>query len=350
MSLPTHRQLEAFRWTGDRLADETYRELVARGLQRQPVQGIRRLAEEGVPVARQLWNQVTTTPEWVDFARMEPSFRVALQNVIPSGLALMAGSLVESYASARGAKVLVRTGRLQSDTVRRLFETAKFASDIALYRGAKVGNEAWRNVVAVRMMHARVRARLSGAQDWSEEWGLPVNQEDYAGTLFMFSLVYRRSLQRLGVAIDDEFRAANHHVWRHVGWLMGVDEALLTSTVAEERALYDRVKERQFAPDHDSRRLAHGLLEAMAGRPPFFLPAAALYALSRKLVGDELADAFEFPTSKLWARLWRGTRWVNAVVSRGARAPIVAPASTWTGELLTRGIVATGLSGDAHYA
>lgn len=349
-TLPSGEELDAFRTQGDPDADAAYRALRSEGWAGSTVDGLRRLALDRQPAAARLWEHVHTTPVWVDYDRMTPAFDVALQNVIASGLALMAGSLVESYASWRGAKVLVRTGRLQQDTLRRLYETAAFASDIALCRGARVGNRAWENVVGVRLMHARVRHLLTARADWEDGWGMPVNQEDYAGTLFMFSLVYRRSLERLGVAVDDEVREANHHVWRHVGWLMGVDERLLTPSPTQEKALYREIRRRQFGPDEDSRRLAAGLLRAMAGRPPFFLPLGALQALSRRLIGERLADEFGFPRSRWWSRVWDSSWWLNAVSSRVARrTPGISRASIRIGEQLTNRIVAAGLPGGATY-
>lgn len=149
--LPGHDELDRFRTVGDPLADAVVDVFVERRIQpTDPVASLRLLAHEGQPDAEALWEHVNTVPDWVDFEAMEGAYEVALQNFIPSGLSLMAGSLVESYASANGAKVLVKTGRLERDTLRRLFETAKFASDLALHRGARPGNPAWRNVIAVR--------------------------------------------------------------------------------------------------------------------------------------------------------------------------------------------------------
>lgn len=351
MLLPSDRQLDAFRSAGDPLADEVvslFYERLGR-YPAQPIEALRELAERGVAPADELWAHLNEVPTWVDFDLMEGAFEVALQNVFPSGLALMAGSLVESYASGRGAKVLIRTGRLETDTFKRLFETAKFAADIALCRGARPGNAAWRNVVAVRLLHARVRKFVVKSPGWNfEAWGLPVNQEDYAGTLFMFSLVYRRSLERIGVRFSERAQDGGHANWRWVGHLMGVHPGLLTTTRAEELALYGRMRRRNYFPDDDSRTLAHGLIKAMAGGPPFFLPRAALYSLSRRMIGDELADDLQFPRSTYWGHAVGATGFVNSITARAAGRS--GRFAVRLGEHLTRTIVDLGLPGGTTFA
>ena len=308
-------RLDEMRQLGDRLGDEAVGELAAARPRRGGVlEDVAWRARQEDGACRTLWERVHRTPRWADFQRMLPSASMALQHVIPGGMALMAASLVESYAAARGAKVLVRTGRLERDTLRRLWETARFTSDIATCLGARPGTDAFDNVLKVRLIHAWVRRGMIMRPDWQREaWGLPVNQEDYAWTLMMFSHVYRRAMITLGVSMSPEERSSNHLTWRHVGWLMGVHEDLLTETPAEEEELYLQIAHRQARPDDDSRLLAHQLLRCMAGEPPFYLPTGALYATSRLLVGDQLADAFEFPRAPFWERVVRSASWPLAL-------------------------------------
>lgn len=349
--IPTDADLDRFRLVGDPLADAVVELLTERHGTRLPgdmIAAVEALALDGEGAAVAFWEHVHHVPTWVDFECMRPAFEVALRNALPSGLALMAGSLVESYASSRGARVLVRTGRLRTDTWTRLFETAKFASDLALHRGARPGNTAWRSVVGVRLLHARVRRWLARSPEWNTElWGAPINQEDYAGTLFMFSCVYRRGLERLGVELDDEEQRGGHHNWRWTGHLLGIDERLLTRDRDEEFALYGRMRRRNYDPDDDSRALAHGLLSAMAGRPPFFLPLGGLYAISRRLIGDELADALDFPTRGAWDQLVESGRFLGLLSSRAA-----ARGGRWSvraGERFTEAIVRYGLPGETAF-
>ena len=275
---------------------------------------------------------------------MEPGYHRAMERSISAGLSLLAASLVESFANANAAKVLVRSGRLRKAPERRLFETARFVFDIALDRGAPPGSDAHRNVIEIRLLHAFIRGQILARDGWDMRWGHPINQEDYASTLLMFSHVFVRGLERLGARITERERAAVLHTWRWIGHVMGVDEALVARDVEEECALYDAMARRQFTPDDDSRLLAHTLLDSMAGRPPFYLPADALHAVSRRLVGDRLGDALQLHRSSAWSGGFSGfasaAKWQDRVERR---APFGRAVARVVGRAVTERIIREGL-------
>ncbi|MCC6747621.1 MAG: DUF2236 domain-containing protein [Deltaproteobacteria bacterium] len=344
MNLPDHAWLEAQRQRGDPLADAVVTELV-----RNPgpesadlFAAVEARAPEDAACAA-LLRAVTTVPDWVDFSRMARGTALGVTHSVHSALSLLLGSLVESYASARAAKVLIRSRRLEQDTVRRLRDTATFALCIARSGGAPPGSGAHRHVVKVRLVHAFIRHGMLHRRDWDPSWGLPVNQEDYASTLLMFSHVYLRGLGRLGIRLSATEEDSVHHTYRWVGYLMGVTPELLTATRDEERALYELITRRQFRPDEDSRVLAHALIDTMGGRPPLFLPRRALYALSRHLIGDALADELAFPAPGSWSA-------TPAIVAACGRlqqvvleAPAGAPIGHWVGERVASAMLEYGL-------
>ncbi|HEX7604776.1 MAG TPA: oxygenase MpaB family protein [Polyangiaceae bacterium] len=315
--------------------------------------GLLRAVEEraaaGRSACRELLAHARTVPTWVDFGKMAPGHGRAMEHSISAGLTLLAASLVESFASANAAKVLVRSGRLHAAPERRLFETARFVFDIALSRGAPPESDAHRNVLEVRLLHAFIRAQLLGRGPWDTRWGHPINQEDYASTLLMFSHVFVRGLERLGVHFTEKERAGVHHTWRWVGHVMGVDDALLSRDVDEERELYAAMTRRQFVPDDDSRALAHGLLDAMAGKPPFYLSAEALHTLSRRLVGDGLGDALHLRHSPTWERGLGGMARIAALHDRvERRVPLGRTVARGVGRVVTERIIRQGLSGSSQ--
>ena len=134
--------------------------------------------------------------------------------MVAGGLALLCGSLAESYSSGLAAKVLIRTGNLSRSTRRRIYETAEFLNVLALSGGPRPGTTAHRVLCNLRLLHARIRAAMQRRSDWEPQWGVPVNQEDNGSTLLMFSLVFARSLRRLGVLLSEEEPDSIHHSWR----------------------------------------------------------------------------------------------------------------------------------------
>jgi hypothetical protein len=163
--------------------------------------------------------------------------------------------------------------------------------------------EGFKITVRVRLMHAAVRRSLRRSREWREDdWGVPINQVDMAGTTLLFSMVLQDGLAKLGMTPTEAEREDLLHLWRYVAWVMGVCDELRCATLAEARALWDLVTSTQAPPDEDSRALARALLESPVrdARTPEERRYATrtqpiAYALSRHMIGDELADALGYP-------------------------------------------------------
>ncbi len=334
--------LESFRSKSDELADAAAAEL----LRTKALKGDWALAlEHGGPACRRLYAQACSVPAWVDFERMRVGAQLGLRTPVQSALALIMGSLMELYAGARGAKVLVRSGALQSQVIARLRDTTTFVLEIAASRGPRPGTYAHRHILRTRLVHAFIRHGMLKRGDWSSQtWGHPVNQEDYAGTLIAFSHVYLRSMERIGAKPTAEEADSVHHIYRWVGWVMGVDPALLTASRDEERVLYSHITRRQLHPDDDSRTLARSLLSALDRRAPTFLPAEALAELSREMIGDPLGDALGLPRAPRWAAFGDRALPLFSTVQRTVeRLPLARVPIELVGEQVARAVYKYGL-------
>jgi hypothetical protein len=267
-------------------------------------------ALDGTPAApdvpeplRALLAEVSQVPFWVDDARMAHASEAFLRSGLLGGLVLGARSLVGGYCSPAGNKPLVFSGRLERDAGRRLAETGRFVRAVSMPGGMRRDGEGFRITIRVRLMHASVRRSLQRSDVWREDaWGVPINQADMAATLLLFSMVLHDGLAKLGMVPTPGEREDLLHLWRYVGFVMGVCDELRCSTLAEARSLWDLVTMTQAPPDDDSRALARALMEwpvrqaktpeerrfAVRTRP-------VAYALSRHLLGDELADALGYP-------------------------------------------------------
>src|SRR5688500_12045371 len=106
--------LEPFRFQIDELGAAAAVEVMASGKMRGAdlIEALEACARAGGKASSQLLDEAATVPAWVDFAQMESGARLGLRTPVQSGLTLVLGSLIESYAAARGAKVLIRGGRL----------------------------------------------------------------------------------------------------------------------------------------------------------------------------------------------------------------------------------------------
>jgi hypothetical protein len=349
-------ELDRFRLRSDDLGDAAVAELIASGALKDArgdlVGALETVARSGGESCAALVDHAWSVPSWVCFEDMREGTTFGLRTPVQSALALILGSLMESYASAKGAKVLIRGGMLEKHVIQRLHDTTTFVLEIAASRGPRPGSKAHRHIVRTRLVHAFVRhgvlasarADASGRRRWDLAWGHPVNQEDYASTLLAFSHVYARSMDRIGATLTTEEADSLHHLYRWVGHVMGVAPELLTATRAEEQLLYAHVTRRQLHPDDDSRTLAAALLGALGGRPPLFLPAVALAELARRMVGDPLGDGLGLPSSRPWAKVGHALPLVTQVQRHIERVPFTLGPIERLGERVARLVYERGLA------
>jgi hypothetical protein len=179
---------------------------------------------------------VDAVPVWLDRDQLERACRVYDRTTLAGEYVLFA-ALLGGYVSAGVTKTLVRTGDLTRSAARRVAETTKFVDDVVRSRVLARESDGFKAIVRVRLIHAMVRASLL-AKGWDvARWGVPVNQADMAGTLVQFSAAYVFGVRSLGLLIGARDREAVAHLWRYVGRLLGVEDALLPATDAEGRTL-----------------------------------------------------------------------------------------------------------------
>lgn len=176
---------------------------------------------------------VEPVPSWVDWDLLDEGARVARRLGQNAADVLTQLSLIGGYRFGGPPDLLVATGGLVGDsTRRRLGETQKWVVELTRPgslrppMNGRPSGEAWRLTVHVRAMHALVNAAFEPRWD-IERWGLPINQADQASTLFLFDGIVILGCRALGVRLNARDSRALMHLWKYVGWLMGVDDDFL---------------------------------------------------------------------------------------------------------------------------
>src|SRR4029453_9478056 len=122
-------------------------------------------------------------------------------------------------------KVLASTSSFEANARRRILETAHFVLDVASNGGLSPDGRGIRAAQKVRLMHASVRM-LVRRRGWNEELhGVPINQQHLVGTMLSFSTVVIDGLRTMGIMVRDDEAEAWFHLWRVVGFMLGIDEA-----------------------------------------------------------------------------------------------------------------------------
>lgn len=239
--------------------------------------------------AAALWRDMSTVPAWVDWPTIARGQRF-LQHALPlASTSLFFVSLLGGYSSGAIVKVLVATGYLSHPrrAFRRLLETFSFVCGVGL--DVTPGSDGWRRCAQVRVIHAAVRRRLPKV---AGHRGVAVNQEDLCVTLLAFSYLVVYGVERLGCRVDSDDREAYIHLWRYVGYLLGVDDrynpCLSFSTA---RTHLESIVVHIVQPDDHSRQLVDCLLR--------IYPGSHAPEIFRYLVQDDLADDLHVPKRRL---------------------------------------------------
>lgn len=189
------------------------------------------------PALVEFFETVSRPPEWVDWDLLARGARVYRRFGQNAADILVVLSLIGGYRFGGPTDLLVATGGLSGDmTVLRLAETQKWTVALSKPGQLRPGGEAWRLTVHVRAMHALVNQRFAPLWD-VDRWGLPINQTDQAATLGLFDAVVLLGVRALGVPVSRADSRAVMHLWRYVGWLIGVDEDWLVDSERERHRI-----------------------------------------------------------------------------------------------------------------
>lgn len=271
------------------------------------------LIPEGLPAgARVFFEQSGALPDHYDAARSLRAQALFAQHGAQLTFGLFCSALPQAYCAADGAWVLTETQAMTDRTQQRVMETAQFLFDVLDVGALEPEGRGIRAAQRVRLMHAAVR-RLLLARETSP-WdaarrGLPINQEDLAGTLMTFSVVTFDAMRRLGVdATEAEGDDWLHH-WRVVGHLLGLEPSLLPTSIADGRDLMEAVRQRQWRRSPEGTMLARALVDMTQSFFTRGLFGGLTPTLIRFLAGDLCADLLGLPPAD----------WTKTVVSLGAQ-------------------------------
>lgn len=312
---------------------------------------LRGATADAPPALRELLASVAEFPRWVDWTRVERGCHLFLRAGFAGGLVLGMRSLPYGYAAPAGNKPLVFSGRLAERAPRRLAETARFVAAVSEPGGLRRRDAGFAITLKVRLMHAQVRRLLLASDRWdAAAWSAPINQHDMLATIFLFSQVFLDGLRLLGLRIDrgegDDFI----HLWRVIGWLIGVDDDLLPDDEATARAASETIYLTQGPPDADARALVAALLNAPAQTA--HTPAEQRRArtrmhitrqLCRHLLGNPLADSLAVPHERPALATPILVRTLTGLDRARARLPALERLAAQAGRRYWDGVVALGL-------
>ena len=215
------------------------------------------------PAVKDLFLQMQQVPDWYNEELARKGARFCMRSGVNSLIILRDFSLMGGYDYAYLNKPLIFTGILKKGAVKRLKDTLEFWIHVTRENGLKIHSEAYQLVVRTRLMHSYARLQINKKRkDWDvEKWGEPINFWDMTATYTGFSLVLMQGLRKLGIEISDEEEKGVFHLWKYIGYLLGIPPEYLPDNrvqAVEQLYLWSSLQDKG---DEDSVQLAQALLD-----------------------------------------------------------------------------------------
>jgi hypothetical protein len=295
------------RKVGDKPVDEVVEAVFERGGVTEVNDILRTLVRNDQPVPTdlppELQGYLATTlalPEWADMDKIKQGQRVFEEYGLFITLCLFCASLPSAYADSKAVKVLYLTAQLDTDARRRVMETGQFLLDVCNVGGLDPNGKGLRAIQHVRLMHGAVRHLIKTRADqhprmWNPDWGVPINQEDMAGTILSFWYVVGEPMRGLDVHLKGEEIDAYLYLWNVIGHMMGVCDEMRPHDADDANALLDIIKQRQFKASPEGQHMTRALLVLLDQLTPTRLFDETIPPLIRHLIGDKTADLLLVP-------------------------------------------------------
>ncbi|KAL4821398.1 hypothetical protein BDW67DRAFT_180099 [Aspergillus spinulosporus] len=273
------------------------------------------------PKLEELWNQINTVPEWVDWEQIQRGQDLFWRHLVPITNALTFVSLLGGMGAIRVGEVLTRTGGFSAKVVRRrLLETVQHTIQVNKSAEAlKPGGEGHLASVRVRLLHSAVRRKIMSLVEQdptyydAERYGLPINDLDSFATINTFSsTVIWLGLPRQGIRLSPQEEEDYIAVWRLVAWYMGAPTEPFESA-EKAKVVSESLLVNEFEPTDTGRILARNIAIGLENTAPIYASLEYMDALTRLLNGDQLSDELHIPKTGLYYRvlIWGYCFWVK---------------------------------------
>ena len=248
-------------------------------------------------------------PPWLNHDAFRPGISTFGKNVTLMLTAFVTGVLVEGFSTLI-AKSFNITGRVASEK-RRLQQNNRHMMEIFYPLGLRRDGDGWKLSTRIRFAHSRVRSLLDKSRDWKHEtWGSPVSAAHLGFAISVFSMRLLEHSVAVGAQFTKEETKSVLDVWRYAGYLMGIPESILYTNAEDAKKIYRLGYLIEPPADEDSIAVANLLITSipkianMTDEKECNDLVNLAYTLSRALIGNRLADSFNFPKTRTLGTLF----------------------------------------------
>ncbi len=213
-----------------------------------------------------------------------------------------------------------------ADMKDRITKTAKLGYDIGSLNAYQPDGEMIVTCVKTRLAHSAVRHLLPQSPHWinAAEEDKPISQADIMVTWHSLPTTAMRNLQRWKVPIPANESEGFLHSWQVSAAMLGVDDQYIPNSWATADSQAKQVLDPILAPTPEGIKLADILLDLGFNLDLTLLSRGVLGALTRFMLGDQVAGWLNIPREPVWSPLLE-TAWGPYVAVREGALDLGVP-------------------------
>lgn len=301
---PQQQDFEGLRFDYDTLASKAFEQLLKSSTASHDLYVRLAQQNESDPSLKELWDQATSVPPWVDWAQVRRGQLVFNRYIIPIVLGFAFQGFAGEIAAAVGpAEVLVRAGGLSSRNIhQRVAQTLQWLMEVTeSVASIQPGGKGHASTIRIRLLHARVRRRIVEAARSRPEYydfdrhGIPINTHDTILTLAFFCCKpIWVQFPRLWIYPRDDEIEDFVALYRYLAHLLGLPSEHFASADIAKQTM-DTLDREEKVQREASQQITHAFLDAFADQAPYNLSRGFLQAGIRTMNLTSTCDVLKIP-------------------------------------------------------
>ncbi|MBB0968253.1 DUF2236 domain-containing protein [Dietzia aerolata] len=260
---------------------------------------------EGLPgELRDFLQRAVQLPEWTDHRLLADAVRFNEKRGTYLGVLYGFASGMMSTVIPREARA-VYFSKGGSDMKSRISKTAKLGYDVGSLNAYQPDGEMAVTAVKTRLSHAAVRHLLPQSPHWvhAADEVKPISQADIMVTWHSLPTTVMRNLRTWGVPLDPAESEGFLHSWQVTAYMLGVEDQYIPNSWETADLQAQQVLDPILAPTPEGIKLADMLLDLGYNIDLTLLTRPVLGALTRFILGDQVADWLHIPREPVWSPL-----------------------------------------------
>ena len=240
-------------------------------------------------------------PSWADQTKLATAFTFNQKRGTYLGVCYGFVSGMMSTAIPHEARA-VYYSKGGADLQDRITKTAKLGYDVGTKNAFLPDGEMIVTCVKTRLAHAGVRHLLPQSSYWTTvaDEEIPISQADMMVTWHSLPTSVMKQLTKWKVPISDGESAAYLLSWQLTGHMLGIRDEYIPNSWDEANSQAMQALDPILAPTPEGIKLADILLNLGATIDGGILTTHILGALTRYMLGDQIADWLQIPREPVW--------------------------------------------------